>query len=407
MFCVRCGKALSAGMTVCPTCKAPVPAKNPASRPSPAVTSAGQANASQAVAPQKSAGRPMHPDQLIGGVIAGRYRLLEKLGSGGMGSVFKAEDMEAKRLAAVKVLSFELVENPEFVARFEREAKTGSHIKHPNAVETFDSGRTEDGIVYIAMEYLDGPLLSRIIKDRAPLQLDRVVDYTRQAAAALDAGHRLSIVHRDFKPDNVIICTQPDGSERLKVLDFGVAKQTLLDAEVQKLTRTGFMVGTPQYISPEQLQGQPVGPPSDLYSLGVVVYQMLTGALPFVGNSPQKQMLNRLLNEPMPFSHVNPDIHVPPGVEPAIMKALARNPSDRYLSALDFAAELERAAHVRAVAPPPPPAYTAAPPPFPNSMSNAAQPSAAAPSNKYIWIILIVALVVAIIAIAIFMWAMS
>ena len=146
-------------------------------------------------------------------------------------------------------------------------------------------------------------------------------------------------------------------AERLKVLDFGVAKQTLLDPEAQKLTRTGFMVGTPQYISPEQLQGLPVGPPSDLYSLAVVVYEMLTGSLPFLGKTPQKQMLNRLLQSPMPFSMVNNNLFLPPDVEPVLMKALARNVGDRYSSALEFAQELERAARSKAVTSPAIPSF--------------------------------------------------
>jgi serine/threonine-protein kinase len=348
-------------------------------------------------------------EAIIGRTIAGRYRMIEKLGSGGMGSVFKAEDVQANRIAAVKILSFELLDNPEFVARFEREARTAVHIMHPNAVETFDSGKTEDGIIYIAMEYLDGRALSNIIKESSPLPLDRVVSFTRQAAEALEAGHRLNIVHRDFKPDNVIICRQPDGSERLKVLDFGVAKQTLLDPEAQKLTRTGFMVGTPQYISPEQLQGQPVGPPSDLYSLAVVVYEMLTGALPFLGKTPQKQMLNRLLQSPMPFSLVNSNLFLPPDVEPVLMKALARNAADRYSSTLEFAAELERAARSKVVtAPVIPsiggvmPAASPAPPAYSNNPSYNAQGQSAR-SDKIFWIGFAVAILILIVLVVIYL----
>jgi serine/threonine-protein kinase len=204
------------------------------------------------------------------------------------------------------------------------------------------------------MEYLDGEPLGALMKRSGPLPLDRVINIAKQAAAALDAGHHLDIVHRDFKPDNVYLCHTADGRDWVKVLDFGVAKQTAVDAEFKTLTQAGFVVGTPQYISPEQVLGEKVSPRSDLYSLAIVVYHMLTGGLPFSGKSPQQQMFNRVREAPSPMHQVNPDLFLPPEVEDALMKALARRPEDRYASTLEFATALENAANSEFSLPPQP-----------------------------------------------------
>ena len=347
MFCVFCGSNIAEGLTACPQCKAPLPARKPA-KPSAPATPTPQAEsrprpAPPLPAPPTAAANPQSSEALMGRVLAGRYRILDKLGAGAMGAVYKAEDMATKRLAAIKLLSPDRQLNAEYVARFQREARMATRIAHPNAVSTFDTGATEDGFAYIAMEYLEGEPLSQVIKTRAPLPLDRVAQIAWQAAAALNAGHELNVVHRDFKPDNVLICRQPDGSEQVKVLDFGVAKQTTLDPQFQELTQTGFVIGTPQYISPEQVKSEPTSARSDLYSLAVVVYEMLTGGLPFAGKSPQKQMFNRLLEEPMPIATVNPTLALPPEVEMVLMKALSRKPDERYASTVEFAKALVRA----------------------------------------------------------------
>jgi len=268
----------------------------------------------------------------MGKVLAGRYRLVEKLGKGAMGVVYKAEDAERRQYAAIKIMSSKMASNPDSAARFQREAGLAGKINHPNAVLTYDSGRTEDGLAYLVMEYVDGEPLGEMLKRSGPLPLDRAIGITRQAAAALDAGHQLDIVHRDFKPDNVYLCRTGDGRDWVKVLDFGVAKQTAVDAEFKTLTQAGFVVGTPQYISPEQVLGEKISSRSDLYSLAVVFYQMLTGALPFSGKSPQQQMFNRVREAPSPIHQVNPDLFVPPEVEDVLMKALARRPEERFAS---------------------------------------------------------------------------
>jgi eukaryotic-like serine/threonine-protein kinase len=352
MFCVFCGNNVADGLAACPQCKAPLPARKPTQpappatpmKPAPPVAPAPQA----ASRPQPTPPSTAHPpagEPPIGHLLAGRYRIVEKIGAGAMGAVYKAEDTTARRLAAIKLLAPDRMSNPEYVARFQREARMATRISHANAVSTFDSGTTEDGFTYIAMEYLEGEPLSRVIKGQAPLPLERVVRLTWQAAAALHAGHELNVVHRDFKPDNVLISRQPDGSEQVKVLDFGVAKPTVLEPQFQELTQAGYVIGTPQYLSPEQVKSEPTSARSDLYSLAIVVYEMLTGGLPFTGKSPQKQMFNRLLEEPMPLHVVNPTLSLPPEVEMVLMKALSRNPAERYASTLEFAQALGRATH--------------------------------------------------------------
>jgi TonB family protein len=288
-------------------------------------------------------------EMMIGRVLAGRYRLLSKIGQGGMGAVYKGEHVKMNRSTAIKVLTSDLSSNPEFVARFEREAEMASRIEHPNAVSIYDFGEAEGGLVYLAMEFLDGQSLSDIIKQEAPLPLDRVVSIACQAAEALDVAHRLGIVHRDFKPDNVMACRKTGRleNEMVKVLDFGIAKQTLTEHGQAALTQTGFVLGTPQYMSPEQVAGENLDGRSDLYSLALVTYEMLSGAFPFAGTSAQSVVVKRLLEHPTPLSKANPHLDLPPEVEPVIMKALARNPDDRYRSTAEFAADLKRAAQTR------------------------------------------------------------
>jgi serine/threonine-protein kinase len=351
-------------------------------------------------------------DPLIGRVLAGRYRLMAKLGQGGMGAVYRGEHVKMNRLTAIKILAPELANNAEFVARFQREAEMASHINHPNAVIIYDFGEAEDGIVYLAMEFLEGRPLSSIIKRDGPLPLPRVARIIRQAAEALNAAHQLGIVHRDFKPDNVIIC-QRTGQEVVKVLDFGIAKQIRVDPKHEALTQTGFVLGTPQYMSPEQVLGEQLDARSDLYSLALVAYEMLTCALPFEGASPQSQMVKRLLEPPKPLRLVRPQLAIPPAVEQTIMRALARYPHQRHPSTLEFAFELERQAlqapptsqpiaHAPSIGSQPrltPQAVPSGPMPQPPSMPTPPQltpiPQPKPATNKALIIVLIVVLALA------------
>lgn len=283
-------------------------------------------------------------DPMIGRVIAGRYRLIEKLGQGGMGAVYKGQHVKINRLTAIKVLTSELVSNQEFIARFQREAEMASQIDHPNAVAIYDFGEAEDGLIYIAMEFVNGKPLSAILKKDGTLALDRVVRIAKQAAEALSAAHGLGIIHRDFKPDNIMICDKPGRPDWVEVVDFGIAKRAVADTQQAGLTQAGFVLGTPLYMSPEQVMGEELDPRSDLYSLALVVYEMLTCALPFSGATTQSQMMKRVIEPPMPFKLARPQLILSPGVEAVILRALSRKPEDRYSSTTEFAEALELAA---------------------------------------------------------------
>jgi TonB family protein len=289
-------------------------------------------------------GKEPQTDPMIGRVIAGRYRLLEKIGQGGMGAVYKGQHTRINRLTAIKLLTSELVSNEEFIARFQREAEMASQIDHPNAVAIYDFGEAEDGLIYLAMEFVNGQPLSSIIRKGGPLSLDRAVRIAKQAADALGAAHNLGIIHRDFKPDNIMVCDKPERPDWVEVVDFGIAKRAVADSQQAGLTQAGFVLGTPLYMSPEQVAGEDLDPRSDLYSLALVVYEMLTGALPFDGGTTQSQMVKRLLEPPKPLKLARPHLALPPAVESVIMRALSRKPEDRHASTKEFAEELERAA---------------------------------------------------------------
>jgi serine/threonine-protein kinase len=283
-------------------------------------------------------------DPMIGRILAGRYRLLAKLGQGGMAVVYKGQHIRMNRLTAIKMLNSDLSSNPEFVARFICEAEMVSHLNHPNVVAIYDFGEAEDGLIYLAMEFLEGEPLSAVIKREGPLPLERVVGIIRQSAAALDAVHKLGLIHRDFKPDNVIISKTAGRADWVKVVDFGAAKWVRVDPKYKPLTPRGMVLGTPEYMSPEQVTGKILDLRSDIYNLALVAYEMLAGAPPFEGSRPLRRMVNRLLGPPLLFRQVRPHLTVPPAVEQVIRKALARNPDERYSSAVEFATELGAAA---------------------------------------------------------------
>ncbi|HWO01839.1 MAG TPA: protein kinase [Blastocatellia bacterium] len=281
-------------------------------------------------------------DLMVGRVLSGRYRLLEKVGEGGMGVVYKAQHVKMKRLAAVKLLSPDFSRNAEFIARFEREAEMASRLDHPNAVAIYDYGQAEDGVVYLAMKFISGQPLASVIDDGAPLSLDRVVNIVRQSAAALEAAHRAGLVHRDFKPQNVIVSRGADQSDWVEVVDFGLAKPTRVRANFD-LTRRGFVLGTPDYMSPEQVSGGELDARSDIYSLALVAYEMTAGILPFHGRTQEERMIKRLLEKPRPFSLARPQLEVPDRVERVILKGLELNRELRYSTAAEFSAELSNA----------------------------------------------------------------
>lgn len=279
---------------------------------------------------------------LVGQVIAERYHVLQKLGEGGMGQVYLAEHVKMGRRNAIKVMSAGLSADPEAVSRFNREAANAAQISHPNVCTIYDFGEHE-GLIYLAMEYVEGTTLTQLLAEGGPLPLARVASIVTQVAEALAAAHEVGIVHRDLKPDNIMIVRQR-GRDLVKVVDFGIAKAIGANQGAQKVTRTGLVVGTPEYMSPEQLVGDPVDGRSDLYSLALVTFRMLTGELPFPASSGQEALFKRLTETPKTLAAVSPGLHVPPGVQRALDTALQRNPGERQATPQDFGREFASAA---------------------------------------------------------------
>ena len=282
---------------------------------------------------------------LSGRVLDGRYRIERKVGEGGMSFVYLAKDVASDEQYAIKVLSAALSSDANAMARLRREASLGMRLAHPNVCHIIRLGETPDGLVYVVMPYVEGEVLSDRNNRLGTLPLDEVVHFVRDIAAGLHVAHELKIVHRDLKPENVMICQTPGGGERAVVMDFGLAKERRADAELQKLTATGIILGTPEFMSPEQLRGRPLDPRTDVYSLALMTYEMLTGKLPFTGRTQQEMMIARLRSDPMPLRDAAPSLGLA-AVERVLHKAMQRDPGDRYQSAPEFATALAAAAKV-------------------------------------------------------------
>jgi serine/threonine-protein kinase len=267
---------------------------------------------------------------LAGRVIAGRYRVLARLGAGGMGQVYKAEHIRMGSLCAIKLMNPALERDPEALSRFAREAAHASRISHANIARVYDFGETQDGLLFLAMEFAEGETLSKIIARDGALPPARAAALARQVADALAAAHELGTVHRDIKPDNIIVNTTKSGRETAKVVDFGIAKG--LNAPVdEQVTRAGFVVGNPKYMSPEQLIGEATDARGDVYSLGCVLFEMLTGQPAFSASGGAAQLTKRL-TEPPPSPRVRqPD--VPAELDAIVTRAMARDPEARFESA--------------------------------------------------------------------------
>jgi serine/threonine-protein kinase len=278
-------------------------------------------------------------DTLLNTLFDGRYRILRKLGTGGMANVYLAEDEVLGRRVAIKILNDRHAGDDQFVERFRREAKNAASLSHPNIVSIYDRGEAE-GTYYIAMEYLDGRSLKELIVARGPAPIQIAVDYARQILAAIRFAHRHGIVHRDIKPHNVLV----DGEGRLKVTDFGIAR-----AGVSQMTEAGSIIGTAQYLSPEQAKGAPVDQTSDLYSVGVVLYELLTGVVPFSGDTPVEIAMKHLSTTPEPPSAKRADI--PRDLDLVVMRALAKDTEERYHSAEEMDADLRRITRGMAISP--------------------------------------------------------
>jgi serine/threonine protein kinase len=275
--------------------------------------------------------RPKGSDSLIGRTLAERYHVLKRIGEGGMGRVYLGEHVKMNRQCAIKVMSPSLVNDAESAARFAREASNAARIIHPNVAAVFDFGESE-GVVYLVMEYVEGEPLSRILAREAPLSVVRAVDLTKQIADGLNAAHELGIVHRDLKPDNILVMRTRGGKEVAKVVDFGIAKAVQEQAG-EGLTRTGQVIGTPEFMSPEQLYGDNVDARSDLYALGCILHLMLTAQPPFEAQTREQMIKRRLSEDPASVHILDPGI--PDVVANVVAKLLARSPGDRYGSAAE------------------------------------------------------------------------
>ncbi|HWW74514.1 MAG TPA: protein kinase, partial [Pyrinomonadaceae bacterium] len=280
------------------------------------------------------------PDPLVGHVIDSRYRLDAKIGSGGMGAVYRATRISIGDAVAVKILHRDHVADPQAAERFRREAHTAARLKHPNAVGVYDFGVSPDGLMYLVMELVEGQSLREAIERHGPLPLAVVSDVAAQVCSALDEAHRLGIIHRDIKPDNIVLQESRAGL-RVKVLDFGIAK--LHDVAQSKLTQTGGIIGTPHYMSPEQCMGEELDQRSDIYSLGIVLYEMLRGTVPFDSPTTSAVVVQQVTQAPPPLYTAAGN--VTPAVEGVVMRALAKRRESRQQTAVELARELSDAVH--------------------------------------------------------------
>jgi hypothetical protein len=287
-------------------------------------------------------------DPLIGRLLADRYKVLRTIGEGGMGRVYLAEHVRMGRLSAVKVMSPALSPTADAIGRFNREAANASRINQPNVAAIYDFGETEDGTLYLAMEYVEGETLSAVLRREGPFSPTRAAEITGQIADGLTAAHHLGIVHRDLKPDNILVTRSHDGREWVKIVDFGIAKATQADAD-QNVTSLGMAVGTPEYMSPEQIAGEQLDGRTDLYSLGLVLFNMLTCALPHPALTTKQSLVLRLTARPRTLADVRPNVSWPARLQVALDRALAPEPADRFNSVAELASVVRAAVGVASI----------------------------------------------------------
>ncbi|HZI10704.1 MAG TPA: serine/threonine-protein kinase [Myxococcus sp.] len=279
-------------------------------------------------------------DEYVGKTIALKYRVEALIGEGGMGKVYRARQLALDKMVVLKVLRHTLLSDERTVARFQREAKAASRLNHPNSISVLDFGQAEDGALFIAMEYVAGQDLHQILSREWPLPEARVVRIISQVLSALSDAHGAGVIHRDLKPENIMVEQRRNEPDFVKVLDFGIAKITDSTDDGPALTRAGFVCGTPEYMSPEQARGSTLDPRSDLYAVGVILYQLMTGLLPFESDSAVGFATKHLTEEPPPPSRRRPDARISPGMEKLILRTLSKRPDDRPANAAAFKAEL-------------------------------------------------------------------
>lgn len=282
-------------------------------------------------------------DAMIGQLIGGRYRVTGILGEGGMGIVYVGEQQMGStvRKVAIKTLHQHLSKDPSVLARFHRECGTVAQLEHPNTIKFYDFGATADGTLYIAMEFVSGKPLADVVQE-GPMVAERVIKIMRQVCGALDEAHMQGIIHRDLKPENIVLTNRAGETDFVKVLDFGIAARTeSADAAKEaKLTQQGMVLGTPPYMSPEQFTGKALDARSDIYSLAVMSYELLTGKLPFEADTPWQWATQHMTAQPIPFEVSAPAKNIPEGMRRAILKGLSKEREDRPTTAREFFTEL-------------------------------------------------------------------
>jgi len=325
-------------------------------------------------------------DPFIGrDILDGQFQILQKIGKGGMGSVYKALQPAMNRMVAVKILHPKLTSRKDLASRFRREARAMSHLAHPNTAKVFLYGELEDGSLYIVMELLEGKNMNQTVRSEGPMTLERAVGIMAQVCPALEEAHRAGIIHRDLKPENIFLCQTAGMTDFAKVLDFGLAKVTEREMRPGSiaLTQEGMVFGTPEFMSPEQAQGKKLTAASDTYSLAVILYEALTGKLPFEGKTSMDYIQHQVMTKPMSLAERAPTKAFPPLLQKVFDKALDKDPTRRFGSALDLSKALEAVVEGKSELPPPA-AQGPLPVPVPSSPpgSEATPGSADAPADS-------------------------
>jgi serine/threonine-protein kinase len=283
-------------------------------------------------------------DPLVGTTLAAKYEIQSVVGHGGMGVVYKARDTNMDRLVAVKMLKAQLISDSMSVKRFHHEGKAASRINHPHVITVHEFGISPSGQPFIVMDFLEGTSLAQVIKDDGQVSVERTVKILMQACDALNHAHRHGVVHRDLKPSNIVLIDYDGQKDFVKVVDFGVAKLiTGAGQDLQRLTQAGEVCGSPVYMSPEQCQGEELDPRSDIYSMGVVIYESLTGQLPFFGQTMVETMSKHITEMAPPFTEARPDLYIPERLEAVVFKALSKNREERHGSMALLKQDLEMA----------------------------------------------------------------
>jgi len=289
--------------------------------------------------------RPIIQDPLIGTVLAGNYEILDVLGQGGMGVVYRGKHSLMERIVAIKMLLSQLISDTNSVKRFQQESKAAARLKHPHIIDVYDFGISPAGQPYIVMEFLEGTPLSDLIKKEGQIGVERSIKLISQACDALDHAHKQGVVHRDLKPSNIVLTQYDEEKDYVKVVDFGVAKLIEVgnNNEGQRLTQAGEVCGSPVYMSPEQCMGQDLDARSDIYSMGIVLYETLTGKLPILGKTMVDTMSKHISEPPVPFNEARPDLYIPERLEWVVNKAMAKDPGQRHQTMEEFKLDLDLA----------------------------------------------------------------